>query len=115
MSEQRVSEERSMGKEQLHTPGPWFTSYDKGSSRDIMSKDAVIGTVRIAYVTQEQYKANALLIRAAPDLLALAYQYARECAECNGIGVVIDGGDCEGCRHVRKVIERATQGDSHDR
>jgi hypothetical protein len=32
--------------------------------------------------------ANARLIAAAPELLALARQYAAECGECNGSGVI---------------------------
>lgn len=59
------------------------------------------------------------LTSTAPDLLALARQYASECAECGGTGERIvndDGGDpiddravpCPECADIRKVIQKAT-------
>lgn len=65
-----------------HTPGPWEMSYDKGSGRDIIaSPDPLpICTVKVSWVGREQYQANARLIAAAPDLLAVL-QELRECAE----------------------------------
>lgn len=68
------------------------------------------------YVTREVLA----LVKAAPDLLALARQYASECGECTGKGVIhvkqwpggieVDGErDCEDCADVRKVIAKATQ------
>lgn len=65
-----------------------------------------------------EMKANARLIAAAPDLLALAKQYASECAGCNGSGVgreafSVLGGEvtsvdipCEDCADIRKVIAK---------
>ena len=59
--------------------------------------------------------ANARLIAAAPDLLALAKQYASECGECNGTGEV-DGDperdsyarvNCPDCADIRAVIAKA--------
>lgn len=65
-----------------HTPGPWELSYDKGSGRDIVSSlgSLPICTVRISWVGDKQYHANARLIAAAPDLLAVL-QELRECAD----------------------------------
>lgn len=69
--------------------------------------------------------ANAHLIATAPDLLALAKQYASECSECNGTGLrtISYGGDgfgnrcaaradaddqpCPDCEDIRKVIDKA--------
>ena len=57
-----------------HTPGPWELSYDNGSGRDIVaSPDPLpICTVKISWVGHEQYRANARLIAAAPELLEAA-------------------------------------------
>lgn len=62
----------------------------------------------------------ATLVEAAPDLLALARQYASECAECGGSNEVIKndrGGDpdhdraepCAACADIRKVIDAAVR------
>lgn len=55
--------------ETKHSPGPWKLAYDKGSNRDIMTNNARVATAWLAYVTPEEYHANAHLIAAAPDLL----------------------------------------------
>jgi len=60
--------------------------------------------------------ANGHLIAAAPDLLALAKQYASECPNCDGTGTYSefydDGSvkaveDCEECDDIRAVIAKA--------
>lgn len=60
---------------------------------------------------------DARLAAAAPDLLALARQYAAECGECNGKGtkaVYDEGGwflhddPCPDCIEIRTVIAKAT-------
>jgi hypothetical protein len=59
--------------------------------------------------------ANAILIAAAPDLLALAKQYASECATCDGTEMVMgrgpdgepDGDRCPDCADIRAVIAKA--------
>lgn len=63
----------------------------------------------------------ATLVEAAPDLLALARQYASECGDCNGAGtrtittypggIEVDNDDqpCEACANIRKVIDKATK------
>ena len=59
---------------------------------------------------------RAALIAAAPDLLALAHQFASECAECGGVGEVKQGTDptgepamyhCDACFDIRTVIAKA--------
>lgn len=70
-----------------HTPGPWHVvRYGDGDSLVICLDES--GTQRVAFMAVpgakslserrarwRQIKANAQLIAAAPDLLALAYQY----------------------------------------
>lgn len=52
------------------TPGPWELSYDQGSTRDVISTKGSlpICTMRLSWITHEQYAANALLVAAAPEL-----------------------------------------------
>ena len=58
---------------------------------------------------------DAALMAAAPELLALAEQYASECSECNGTGMRLieqpsfDGEreDCPECAEIREVIAKA--------
>lgn len=51
------------------------------------------------------------LIVTAPDLLALAHQYVRECGDCSGTRVVPNGrgGDepCTECRDIWAIIDKA--------
>lgn len=50
-------------------------------------------------------------LRAAPDLLALAHQYAAECGECAGLGYSLgrtaEHVDCPDCVGIRSVILKA--------
>jgi hypothetical protein len=64
----------------------------------------------------------ALAITAAPELLALAREYANGCAECGGTGLVTihfpgnegvpewdaDDQPCDECAHIRAVVAKAT-------
>ncbi len=68
------------------------------------------------YVAQRVTEDYVPLIAAAPDLLALAIQYADECVECDGTGTrwtrPNDPQDsteypCEACADIRAVIDRA--------
>ena len=53
-----------------HKEGPWALSYDAGSTRDVIAADGTpICTIRQAWVTREQYRANAHLVVASPALL----------------------------------------------
>jgi hypothetical protein len=99
-----------------HTPGPWEMSYDQGSYRDIMTKDARICTVRHGYVSRETYHANARLIAAAPELVS-ALISARDALEA-AFNSKADG-DVFGIRHndavdalaaARAAIAKATGG-----
>lgn len=66
---------------------------------------------RICFLTSDgPAEANGRLIAAAPDLLALAKQYASECAECDGTGrepYTDEFRECEECRDIRLVIAKA--------
>lgn len=83
-----------------HTPGPWLVSADRDGyeGRVICSS----GTVANAVLRQD-----ARLIAAAPDLLALAHQYASECGECAGTRICPDDEPCMDCAEIWRVIERA--------
>ena len=52
-------------------------------------------------------EADARLIAAAPDLLALAHQYASECGECAGTRVCPDDAPCTECGFIWDVINKA--------
>lgn len=106
-----------------HTPGPWLTS------------GAVVGILRtevtgpdesrlVASVFTREYSdakdeagsnvvawaegvANLRLILAAPDLLALAHQYASECGDCAGTRVCPDDEPCDACADIWRVIDKA--------
>lgn len=116
--------------EQQHTPGPWYAqqgciysraheinySHNPGDAPYIWR---VAGSVHGK--TADEIEANEALIAAAPDLLALARQYASECGDCNGTGLVtittwpggieVDNDDqpCPDCADIRAVIAKATQ------
>lgn len=115
-----------------HTPGPW----------EVMDTDETLGGMEFMPVAHcaddptrcrqichvvagddgDQFRvsvtdqANANLIATAPELLALAEQYAEECAECDGTGEVntlTDAGNlgatvpCPDCADIRAVIAKA--------
>lgn len=108
-----------------HTPGPW-TVEGEGIRAIVRGADFTIVAVRHR-LPKETHDANARLIAAAPDLLALAKQYASECSECGGTGAVQvccgspdqSGSDdevccgvpdtepCGACADLRAVIEKA--------
>lgn len=72
-----------------HTPGPWEMCYDKGSTRDILSrKHGGICVVRRAGVHNDAtYNANARLIASAPELIAaLIAMVEAEDASCDDFG-----------------------------
>jgi hypothetical protein len=120
-----------------HTPGPWivndFCAMNEAdvmvwSGEDIHTAKPI---AECAFVTQAEIdsgetgchqleaEANAKLIAAAPALLALAREYAGECAECGGGGEIVKNrgsGDpiddysveCADCRDIHAVIDVAT-------
>lgn len=110
-----------------HTPAPWIAEindvlgmivYAKPCQSMIAALNAT-GAEGAAYDADvERQAANARLIAAAPDLLALAKKLAGECAECEGSGESTvnypDGTQsstadppCPDCADIRKVIAKA--------
>lgn len=99
-----------------HTPGPWEAI---GADVRTCRKADGGGGLEIARgsLFWPERKANALLIAAAPELLALAKQYAEECATCGGFGecdLPVEGTDdelesvpCIDCADIRAVIAKA--------
>jgi hypothetical protein len=107
-----------------HTPGPWEIDTEWVPPEYPNWRSIKIPDGNYATASGHIGEANARLIAAAPDLLALAKQYASECAECHGSGVVSrqiggDGyggrcaaiadveDDCSECADIRKVIAKA--------
>lgn len=104
------------------TPGPWewWTSNSWRRLRSNPSNGRDVG-VCVPFVAGDGHpdlevsSADMALIAAAPDLLALAKQYASECAECGGVGSLIVGHHaaadgtrpCEQCADIRAVIDKA--------
>lgn len=114
-----------------HTPGPWHIEDRTDSEGYWIAIPVPIGRKVIAEIDtgfdepwDSQQHANARLIAAAPDLLALAKQYASECADCRGTGRIVNfsfgsgwgnGGPdvheevegCSECEDIRAVIAKA--------
>ena len=89
----------------VHTPGPWRQGGVKenfliGKCREIVADDGRIGLVY--GITDEDCKANARLVEAAPELLA-ALEHMRWCQSC------ADGSweDCECGRMAIDAIKKA--------
>ncbi len=96
------------------TPGPWHV----GKHNCCVIESALHGNIAITNLARKSV-ADAHLISAAPDLLAIAKRYARECTECGGHGVVrlvdfegtpIDDKPCHACSDIRAAIAKAEGG-----
>lgn len=105
-----------------HTPGPWewWTSNSWRRLRSNPADGRDVGVVvpfvaRDGHPDLEVSAADMSLIAAAPDLLALAKQYASDCGRCAGTGRPrYDEGDgyragetCPDCEDIRAVIAKA--------
>ncbi|MFO1394674.1 MAG: hypothetical protein U1F09_12995 [Steroidobacteraceae bacterium] len=91
-----------------HTPGPWKVC--EGSPFTRWYVKAIHATYVIAECGISEGKtgeANARLIAAAPDLLALARQYASECGDCAGTRVCPDDEPCTECADIWRIIDKA--------
>lgn len=100
-----------------HTPGPW-TAVENGFAFDVNAENETVAFVPSG---DDAARANAALISAAPELLALACEVAAGCGGCNGTGklewdirvkgkVVAEAGDdCEDCADIRALIALATK------
>jgi hypothetical protein len=125
-----------------HTRGPWCVEAVMSNRRNDIVLDYEVpdagSPILIAsayddddddiampgYISPAEAEANARVMAAAPELLALAQKLASECAECNGTGTrhgTIGGDgygdrcaaiadveyDCEECADIREVIAKA--------
>lgn len=106
-----------------HTPGPWkwYWREEDGKANCGVFWEKLPGHAYAVarapqYEKWAQWEANARLIAAAPDLLALAKQYASECSWCSGTGTIehvpFDNGvsstsKCIQCADIRAVIAKA--------
>ena len=96
-----------------HTPGPWRVS----PTNDCVIESEKHGNIALVNLARMS-AADARLIAAAPDLLALAKRYASECEECDGDGRILvtfndreaEYDPCEACADIRAVIEKAEGG-----
>ena len=125
----RVGSNPELRAQHRHTPGPWGLDNDARRERYEIGINADVGVRIVCSVEygfdepfESQQHANARLIASAPDLLALAMQYASECAGCDGRGFTLGddgisghGPDdveptrhaCEDCADIREVIAKA--------
>ena len=116
-----------------HTPGPWVAQasehgeYPHVYRPERIDKDGLkywAERICVVYpsdadddrVHHPGASANARLIAAAPELLAVAKRYASECGMCGGTGrrmaLGTDGSethtvDCTACRDIRAAIAKA--------
>lgn len=104
-----------------HTPGEWKVYTDHPDERGIhyvrTSPSLYHGEVAVLFGSNDHAHADAHLIAAAKDLLALARQYASECAGCTGEGTWVRVTNiagpairepCADCADIRKIIAKAT-------
>lgn len=98
------------------TPGPWKLNDPNDVSAELYGGEDGYQLITAGsgafpdgfYLAGFMSAKNAKLIVAAPALLALARQFASECAECTGTGISEDTGkDCESCDDIRAVIAEA--------
>jgi hypothetical protein len=109
-----------------HTPGPWYVTscldYWVEHIQPLTPEDkgfraiAQVGSFEWpnSETRQQEWKANARLLAAAPELLELAKRYAAECAECGGRGAkqVRQNGTvaelpCSECIEIHLVLTKA--------
>lgn len=97
-----------------HTPGPWewwtSNSWKRLRSNPSNGRDAGVAAPfvsRDGHADLEVSAADMTLIAAAPDLLALAHQYATECGDCAGTRVCPDDEPCTECADIWRVIDKA--------
>jgi len=108
-----------------HTPGPWIKIgriIDSDSHREgphVLERICIVDDGP----TEDESKANAALIAAAPELLKALKALVNVCPECNGTGVYFPRKDpitghkeeapCQWCKHARAAITKATGQEGH--
>lgn len=92
-----------------HTPGPWIV-IPSGHGHPTEYLCVQYGADE-RYTSLEMLPLDAHLTAAAPDLLALARQYASECADCGGSAEIQvsehEAEPCESCAEIWAVINKA--------
>ena len=95
------------------TPGPWEWWTSNSWRRLVHQIGGTQIPVLTPYVCRDGHPdlqcsaGNMALIASAPDLLALAHQYASECGECAGTRVCPDDSACIECADIWRVIDKA--------
>lgn len=98
------------------SPGPWHTSLTDDCAVVDSRHFDVCEMLGDYEQNSAEMEANARLIAAAPDLLALAKQLASECCGCSGTGLVwqytadhqpLAEEPCADCADIRAVIAKA--------
>lgn len=99
----------------LHTPGPWTVEHDTEGFYIRMEALGDVDKYLAVYASTDPVRreADALLIAAAPDLLAACEEEARNCFNCKGIGNIVALYEptvqrpCLSCAAVRTAISKA--------
>ena len=94
-----------------HAPGPWAVGDGGRVTVDNVQcwgvpVRAENGDI-VAVIVGAPLASNSTLVSVTPDLLALAHQYASECAECDGTRVCGDEEPCTDCADIWAVIDKA--------
>ena len=91
-----------------HTHGPWELGYSDLGSQIISSADGYVAVVHYWSRPEQEMKANARLIAAAPDLLgALEELYAMVWGECPRLLNEDSGGDARLDSKIKDAITKA--------
>lgn len=96
-----------------HTPGPWHMDRNNVHSGQIATvHHCVGGWIEIwspdwLTRTEQTQEANAVLMLAAPAMLAKLRELAEECGDCAGARVDPENEPCEACADVWRVIDAA--------
>lgn len=99
-----------------HTPWQWDAELYPDGAFDIVTEKTFGGALvlcsRSRHLSRaDEMHANAKLMAAAPELLALAKQYAGECHACDGAGILTGEvgfhEDCPDCWDIRSLIAKA--------
>jgi|GEM_PF-5341696 len=99
-----------------HTPGQWYAiQWSRHAATTVVVDDPTL-LLGKRVIAECETEADARLVAATQDLLALAHQIATECGDCSGARVVptvLESGEygrdapCEQCADIWAVIDQA--------